>query len=249
MDFNIKKPLHILALLLILLTFIVIIMVPILSFFNIFPSLQSMNFEEMTRSWGIFFEIFALAIQLAMFIFTLILVPIVWYLFVNKLSLKQSLKQMRLTLKNIDIAFLWAILSIIIIFVIYFVFVYFLISFGVDPEDLGNIQDLEVFFSPVTLFLLISIQPIGEEIFFRGFLLEKIEGSAGKNIAIVTTAVLFGLAHMSYGKVYPVIFPIIIGLILGYIVIKTNNLYSSIMAHVLFNVISFVLAILARSLV
>jgi len=247
MDFNIKKPMHILALLLLLVTISTIFLLPILTFFNVFPSTQTMDLEIISKSWNIFYEVFTLVFQLALVVITLILIPILWYVIVNHLSLKESLKQMKLTLKNIDIAFLWAILSLILIFVLFFVIEYILIALGFNPEELGNIQDLEVFFSPFTLFLLISIQPIAEEIFFRGFLLDKIESFAGKNIAIVSTAVLFGVAHMTYGKLYPTLFPVIIGLIFGYIVLKTKNLYSSIIAHVIFNVVSFVLFLLAKS--
>lgn len=248
MDFYIKKPVHIIALLLLILTIFTIVILPILSFFNIFPSTQSMELQAITESWTLYHEIFTLILQLALIVFTLILVPILWYILVNDLNVKQALKQMKLTAKNIDIAFLWAILSIILIFVLFFVIEYILILLGVKPEELGNIQDLEVFFSPFTLFLLISIQPIAEEIFFRGFLLDKIEHFAGKNIAIVSTAVLFGVAHMTYGKIYPALFPVIIGFIFAYIVLKTKNLYSSIIAHIVFNVISFLLALLAKSL-
>ena len=134
------------------------------------------------------------------------------------------------------------------IFVVFFAIELFIISLGFKAEDLGNIQDLEQFFSPVSLLFLISIQPIAEEIFFRGFLFDKIENYAGGNIAIFVTAVLFGLAHMSYQKIYPVIFPMIMGVFLGFIIIKTKNLYSAITAHITFNLASFILYIFAKSL-
>ncbi len=91
------------------------------------------------------------------------------------------------------------------------------------------------------MFILVSVQPIAEEIFFRGFLLDKIEYYAGQNVAIFSTAILFGLAHMSYGKIYPVLFPMIMGVILAYIVIKTRNIYASIFAHITFNITSFII--------
>jgi len=248
MDFSIKKPLHIIAFILILITFLFVIVAPLLTFFNVLPSIQNQETEQMISVGGIFFEIFLLIIQLVIVIATLILIPVLWYLLVNKISIKDSLKKMRLTFENIDIAFLWGFVSVILIFGIIFVIELFLIYLGFNPEDMGNLQDLEYLFSPVTLFLLISIQPIAEEIFFRGFLLEKIEGFAGKNIAIASTSILFGVAHMSYGDLYPVLIPIFIGAIFAIIVIKTKSLYSSIIAHVIFNVSSFALAMLARSI-
>ena len=53
---------------------------------------------------------------------------------------------------------------------------------------------------------------------------------------------------MSYGKLYPVLMPILIGIILGFVVAKTKNLYSSIIAHIVFNVTSLALAYLGQSL-
>jgi len=98
------------------------------------------------------------------------------------------------------------------------------------------------------MFFLVAIQPIGEEIYFRGFLYDKIENYASGPFAVVITAVLFGIAHMSYGKEIPVIMIILMGLVLGFIVYKTKNLYSSIIAHIIFNVTSFTLAYLGLEL-
>ncbi len=148
---------------------------------------------------------------------------------------------MKLTFVNFDIAFLWGIVVTIIIFLIFFIIEFLLIVLGFNPDVLGNIQDLEKYFTPVSLFILVSVQPIAEEIFFRGFLLDKIGTFAGQNVAIFSTAVLFGIAHMSYGKIYPVFFPMIMGVLLAYVVIKTRNIYASIFAHIFFNVTSFII--------
>jgi len=127
---------------------------------------------------------------------------------------------------------------------------YLLYASGIVDEntDISNVEDLAGGLSIFSMFFIIIFQSIGEEVFFRGFLLEKIDSFAGKNIAIIVTAILFGLAHMSYGKLYPVIMPMIMGIVLGYIVLKTKNLYSSIVAHMLFNFASFVLYLFAKNL-
>jgi len=83
---------------------------------------------------------------------------------------------------------------------------------------------------------------------FRGFLFKKIESYGGGFLAIISTAFLFGIAHMSYGKAAPVILVMIMGLVLGYVVYKTKNLYSAIIAHVAFNVTSLALAYLGWEL-
>ncbi|MCJ7570861.1 MAG: CPBP family intramembrane metalloprotease [Candidatus Thermoplasmatota archaeon] len=170
----------------------------------------------------------------------LIIIPIIWYYIINRYDFRKIFERLKLTFENIDIAFLWGIVATILIFSIFFVIEFLLIALGVNPDTLGNIQDLEKYFTPVSLFILVSVQPIAEEIFFRGFLLDKIGSFAGQNVAIFSTAVLFGLAHMSYGKIYPVLFPMIMGVLLAYVVIKTRNIYASIFAHIFFNVTSFI---------
>jgi len=115
-------------------------------------------------------------------------------------------------------------------------------------QDLSNMPELQSLFSWPVMFFLIAIQPIGEEIYFRGFLFDKIENYAGGPIAVVISAVLFGIAHLSYGKIIPVLMIFLMGLVLGYIVYKSRNLYSSIIAHIVFNVSSFTLAYLGMEL-
>jgi membrane protease YdiL (CAAX protease family) len=239
MDFTFKKPSHLFALFLMLLTFTFIIIVPYLSFFDVISSENSRELENLSES--MFFQVSILIFQLLLIIGLLVIIPVIWYYIVNNYDLQKIVKKLKITSENIDVAFLWGIISVIIIFIIFFAIELILIALGVNPEDLGNIQDLEKYFTPATLFILVSVQPIAEEIFFRGFLLDKIESYAGQNIAIFSTAILFGLAHMSYGKIYPVLFPMIMGVILAYIVIKTRNVYASIFAHITFNITSFVI--------
>lgn len=239
MDFTFKKPSHLFSLFLMLLTFTFIIIMPYLSFFDVISSENTIELENLSES--IFFQVSILIFQLLLIIGLLVIIPVIWYYIVNHYDLQKIVKKLKLTSENIDMAFLWGIISVIIIFIIFFAIELVLIALGVNPEDLGNIQDLEKYFTPATLFILVSVQPIAEEIFFRGFLLDKIGSYAGQNVAIFSTAILFGLAHMSYGKIYPVLFPMIMGVILAYVVIKTRNIYASIFAHITFNITSFII--------
>ena len=98
------------------------------------------------------------------------------------------------------------------------------------------------------MLFIVVFQSTTEEIFFRGFLLDKINTLAGKEIAILTTAILFGMAHLSYGKIYPALMTGVFGILLGYVVMKTKNLNTAIIAHILFNITSFALYIASQSL-
>lgn len=248
MDFS-KKPSHIIVLFLMLITIFVMLIMPVLTFLGFFPTDVETDISSFPDSMRLIFDIFIVVLQLSITIFLMIIVPFLWYKYVNNLSLKQIYSKIGLTLNGLDRAILWGFLAVVFTFLLFFVIGLGLVSLGINTDELSNIPDIEQYISSsVALFILASVQPIAEEIFFRGFLLEKFEGFGGSNIAIVSTAVLFGVAHMVYGEIYPAIFPIIIGLILGYIVVKTRNLYSSIIAHILFNVTSLFLYYFAVNL-
>ena len=244
MDFNIKKPTHILAFLMILASIIIIIILPVFSFFSEYLSAESSSvqaIENLSSQAKIIFEIILLITQLSFVIVLMVIFPLLWYVLVNNCSLKEIFSRLKLHLKKIDLAIIWGIIAAIIMFGVNIILNLILLKLGVKSEELGNVQDLETFFSPVSLFILVAAQPICEEIFFRGFLLDKISSFGGDYVAIVITGLLFGLAHLSYGKIFPVITIIIMGFVLAFLVIKTKNLYSAIIAHTCFNVTSFVL--------
>jgi membrane protease YdiL (CAAX protease family) len=234
MDFNSGKFSHILALLMLIGSFIFIFVLPIVSFFVLLDSPQLIESISISETSAIISQIIVIAV--------FILVPFAWYILVNKLDFKGILERIKLVGQNIDRAFLWGIIAAIIIFVAIFAIELVLISLGHSPQDLSNIPDIQRLFSWPTMFLLVAIQPIGEEIFFRGFLFEKIENYAGGIAAVLITAFLFGIAHMSYGKIFPILMPMLMGVVLGFIVLKTKNLYSAIIAHVTFNITSLTLA-------
>ncbi|MDH7506720.1 MAG: CPBP family intramembrane metalloprotease [Candidatus Thermoplasmatota archaeon] len=240
MDFKLEKPSHIFALLMLIGSFFLIFVLPIISLFLIDSQKLIENLEIP--------EFVTILTQLFIILILFILIPFAWYYFVNNLKFKEILKRIKFVSENIDKAFVWGVLAAIISFVVIFVFEFILIKLGQNPQDLSNIPDLQRLFSWPVLFFLITIQPIGEEIFFRGFLFEKIENFAGGILAIFFTAFLFGLAHISYGKIFPVLMPILMGIILGFIVLKTRNLYSAVIAHILFNITSLTLAYLGQYL-
>ncbi len=84
--------------------------------------------------------------------------------------------------------------------------------------------------APLWFFVFTAlIEPINEEIFFRGFLVPR--------IGVLPSAIVFGLAHYSYNSTFgiEVIAAFIFGLLSGYIYKRTNSLYPGMLAHVLVN--------------
>lgn len=249
MDFNIKKLAHIFAFLMITISIFVMIILPVISFFNVPSTTQSTEVENFPKDAKVVFQIFLLFIQLAIVLVVLVIFPVIWYLIVNQYNFKDIITCLKLRLKGLDEAFIWAVITVVFMFVISFIIGILATSSGVKSDDQGNIQDLETYFNPALLFILLAVQPTAEEIFFRGFLLDKIRSFGGDYAGIILTGILFGLAHMSYGKIYPVIFITLMGFVLAFIVIKTKSLYSAILAHTAFNLISFILYLFAKSLI
>ena len=81
MDLNIRKPLHIFALIVILFTLFLLVVSPILSFFGVF---HSMDDGTMTSEFAV---LLGSIIAVLIFIWT----PLIWYLLVNKLGIKKIL--------------------------------------------------------------------------------------------------------------------------------------------------------------
>jgi membrane protease YdiL (CAAX protease family) len=150
--------------------------------------------------------------------------------------------KLNLRKEGINNAILWGIITIIIAFGITITIglVYLFVT-KINPSTLSNIPDLQQLFSMPSLYLIVIIQPFCEEFFFRGFLLEKITKVGGTTIAVVTTALLFGISHLTYTYAYTAIVAVFLGLLFAVVVLKTKNLYSSIFAHTIINITSLTL--------
>ncbi len=91
-------------------------------------------------------------------------------------------------------------------------------------------------FSNMPIYFLIfsfTIAPIDEEILFRGFLVPR--------IGIIQSAFLFAILHFGYGSISEILFAFIFGLIAGYAFKKTTSLYTSIIGHILVNMLTIIL--------
>lgn len=82
------------------------------------------------------------------------------------------------------------------------------------------------------------LPPIMEEFVFRGFMLPSLE-KHGTGFAIVTTAIIFGLAHVQPASI---VFATIAGLVFGYLYVKTRNLWVCVIVHMLNNALSVFLS-------
>jgi uncharacterized protein len=93
----------------------------------------------------------------------------------------------------------------------------------------------------ISLFLMIAslIVPIKEELVFRGFIYPAFRDRVGVNWGIILTAVFFALVHGDLIRFIPLL---IGGIALNIVYQRTGSLYSSIVAHGVWNGIMGVLA-------
>lgn len=106
-------------------------------------------------------------------------------------------------------------------------------NMGMDMSD----YDLKTLI--VYIVMVCIIAPVTEEFMFRGVLLHSLR-RYGDRLAIITTALFFGLLHGNMAQT-PMAF--ILGLVLGYIAVKTGSIWYPILIHFINNTYSTILSI------
>jgi uncharacterized protein len=90
------------------------------------------------------------------------------------------------------------------------------------------------------------VAPIGEEVFFRGFIFTGLAQRMGPYLAMVISAFLFGAAHLEKWVFLPLF---VVGVGLAWLYYRTRNLWVNIIAHGTVNAVSLVLAFTVPQLV
>lgn len=123
------------------------------------------------------------------------------------------------------------------------VYIYFavLAALGTKPE--GNIPDA-AFDTPLLVVLVgvlsLVLAPIMEELFFRGFIFGGLRGRWGLLASALASGFLFSLVHGSPTVFVPFT---AVGILFAWGYAYSGSLFASIVAHFLFNGISFALAL------
>ncbi|HUF53348.1 MAG TPA: CPBP family glutamic-type intramembrane protease [Dehalococcoidia bacterium] len=124
----------------------------------------------------------------------------------------------------------------------------FLALVGADTE--GNVPENAFdYVIPVILLGLLSVivAPIIEEIYFRAFVYQGLARQWGVAVGVVVSALIFGLFHIGGPDtllVAPVI--ILIGGIFAWAFSRHGSIYPGIIAHFIFNSISYVAGVLSN---
>lgn len=91
------------------------------------------------------------------------------------------------------------------------------------------------------IFLFILIvgigAPLAEELFFRGLVMRSLEKRFGLNWAVIGSSILFGATHFQFLQ-----FPALTcaGLVFAWLVVRSDSLWSGVVAHMTFNMVTVV---------
>ena len=96
--------------------------------------------------------------------------------------------------------------------------------------------------TPIWLIILmvVIIGPIVEEFIFRKLFMDKL-GMYGDRLAIVVSAIAFGLFH---GNLYQFFYAALLGIVLGYLYSRTSNILYPIALHMIMNFLGSVIPML-----
>ena len=89
------------------------------------------------------------------------------------------------------------------------------------------------------LIVVVVWGPVGEELFFRGFVLPGLVRRFGVPAAVVVSSALFALFHVAPGMLVPTF---LLGAALAWIYLKTGSIWPSIMVHSIQNALALYLA-------
>lgn len=93
--------------------------------------------------------------------------------------------------------------------------------------------------SPWGVLAIALIGPIGEEVAFRGVILQKLMDKGWSAVgAILISGIIFGLVHANPNQIF---FACILGYLLGWVYVRTQSVVPCIGLHVLNNLLSVIL--------
>ena len=94
----------------------------------------------------------------------------------------------------------------------------------------------------VSLIYTVIAAPIVEEIIFRGLILSRLRKAMSVPIAIIISSLLFALAH---GQALWMAYTFIVGCAFAIVDVKTNTITTSVLVHMLFNLLGMTSSIWA----
>ena len=126
--------------------------------------------------------------------------------------------------------------------------VFSLVTLNANIENARIIALSSLYYSKLFPFLgtmlmilnLLIIAPVAEEIALRGIVYTRIEKTNKPVVAIIVSAVLFGLMHLMAGGIILVLGAVIMGLGFGLLLHKYKSLWVCVIAHICANLPDFI---------
>ncbi|MGI6367491.1 MAG: CPBP family intramembrane glutamic endopeptidase [Anaerolineae bacterium] len=139
---------------------------------------------------------------------------------------------------------LYTLLGLAVILLINMLWAQAMQRFGIPGQpDLVPIFGTGLGSQLVALLVVGGIAPVAEEVFFRGFLYAGLRDAWGVGKAILVSAVIFGLVHMSLSTLVPIL---AMGAVFAYLYERTDTLWASIALHAVINTLGVLAAYAAR---
>ena len=199
-------------------------MLLLLIYLCLIPFFISIFFNVLSNAVGYNF----LSSTFLMFItpFLCSLLPAVLYFSVTKENYKEVLSLNKISLSNVILIVIMAILIQPIANFVSYITSYLFTNTA--SEAMNSISDV-----PFWFFLLISaiLPAIFEEVVFRGIILSGVR-SAGVLKSALISGLFFGIIHLNP---HQFIYAFLIGIVFALFVIYTKSIYSSILAHFIIN--------------
>lgn len=130
----------------------------------------------------------------------------------------------------------WIIGGMALIFAVNIIYSSIITAFHINLETNDQVLLARSQQAPITtyatLIVAVFIAPFCEETFFRGFVLPGLRHKMPVVLAIVTSALLFAIAHVDPGSFVVLL---AIGLLLGFARWRTNSIWPGMMLHMLNN--------------
>ena len=110
-----------------------------------------------------------------------------------------------------------------------------------EQEDLDQLFESRAVL-PLTGVATVLAAPLAEEIFFRGFILAGLIRRLGVGGAMVASGFLFGAFHITGLETVGLVLPFgLIGMLFAWLYYRSGSLWPSIAAHLIFNLVSFII--------
>jgi membrane protease YdiL (CAAX protease family) len=167
------------------------------------------------------------SIALSLLIFS---IAIIWNMEIDSNSLRATFKKLGIKSERwVRNAVLGVLSTFFIIYPALLIEALIFIAGGV--KEVGVVKVV----GELPLYLVVfsfTLAPIFEEVFFRGFLLQK--------TGIIFSSLLFALVHIGYGSAFELVGAFTVGIVFSLVYRKTNSLITTIFSHATVNFVTAV---------